>query len=190
MNLGGTIRFNRTGICVIIGISILLLLYVSSNKKEEVNLTKHDQVISLRNLLFSAIESAERGGREIRNVKGPLDITYKGKTKEGVNDSVTNADFKSHCAMYESLSQTFPQLQIVSEEKVNCDAKDLKIDISVLSKFKDISDVIVPIDQVTVWIDPLDATKEYTGKKIDKFILRLQGKYVPILEIKYSLLKA
>lgn len=162
MNLGGTIRINRTGLCVVICISLLILLYVQSNKKDDVNLTKNQQEISLRSLLYSAIKAAQRGGIEIRNVK-TLDIKSKGKTKEGVNDSVTNADIKSHCAMYQSLSQTFPQLQIVSEEKTICDDKDLKIDLNNLENLANLPDVLIPIDQITVWIDPLDATKEYTG---------------------------
>lgn len=169
MNLGGTIRLNRTGICVLIGTFILLILYVTSNKKNSIlSANVNDgHGVSLKQLLYVAVQAAERGGNEIRNLKDPLVIKSKGKTKEGVNDSVTNADIKSHCAMYSTLKQAFSEMKIVSEEEHKCEETDWKVDED-KNLFSQISDTTVSVSDITVWIDPLDATKEYTG--VNKFM--------------------
>lgn len=170
MNLGGTIRLNRTGLCIIAAIFILLMLYITSTKNSEVaNKPENEKEASLRNILITAIEAARRGGTEVTNLKGPLNIEIKGKTKEGVDDSVTRADFLSHCAMFYTLKQTFPLVLIISEESHECEkVEGLKYDpakyLPTNDKLSKTSDTLVPLEDITIWIDPLDATKEYTGK--------------------------
>lgn len=168
MNLGGTIRLNRTGLCILVAIFILLMLYVTSTKNNAADTNNNIKELSLRQMLHSAIETAKRGGSQIRNLKGPVDVRNKGKTKEGVNDSVTNADIKSHCVMYHSLKQTFPHVRIVSEEEHHCEhVGDLKMNTAELGDLSKVPDVLVPVEDVTLWIDPLDATKEYTENLLD-----------------------
>lgn len=170
-----------------IGTFVLLILYVTSNRKESStrnDTNEHD--ISLKRLLHVAIEAAERGGREIRNLKEPLIIQNKGKTKEGVNDSVTNADLKSHCVMYNTLMQTFPEMHVVSEEDHKCDFVDLKINLEKNGNEGE-TDATVPVDKITVWIDPLDATKEYTGRQIELLhILKSKAVVVTFQKINYN----
>lgn len=72
----------------------------------------------------------------------------------------------SHCRIAHGLWRIFPQLNLISEEDVekkNCPEDDefFDLDPSVLSAVN-IPDVNVPIEDVTIWIDPLDATKEFT----------------------------
>lgn len=93
----------------------------------------------------------------------------KGQTKEGANDPLTNADLKSHCAMEQGLKRIFPKVKIISEEDVHADcseASHFELDPTVIDEDVHLPDeFLVGTDDVTVWIDPLDATQEYTGKK-------------------------
>lgn len=94
----------------------------------------------------------------------------KGKTKEGANDPVTIADFRSHCVMRLGLKRLFPKLKIFSEEDGGEDNKcpehkPFDLDPTVLHESVHLpDDELISADDVTVWIDPLDATQEYTEK--------------------------
>jgi inositol monophosphatase 3 len=75
---------------------------------------KNTGCVSLKRLLVAAIEVAMKGGREIvaaRNATNHGEKS-KGKTKEGVNEPVTKADYNSHCVMYYSLSHSFPKIKV------------------------------------------------------------------------------
>lgn len=98
----------------------------------------------------------------------------KGKTKEGANDPVTEADFRSHCVMRLGLKRFFPKLRIFSEEDGGdhkCpEHKSFDLDPTVLHESLDKhlpDDELIDAEDVTVWIDPLDATQEYTEKLFD-----------------------
>lgn len=71
--------------------------------------------VNLRQLLIAAIEVAELGGKEVAYVRSLPDINIKskGKTKEGADDPLTNADKKSHCVMYYGLTQAFPKVKVM-----------------------------------------------------------------------------
>lgn len=68
--------------------------------------------------------------------------------------------------MYNALTAAFPKLTVISEEKSKeCDkvnVLDLKDSLRSLEDYN-INDSFVNVNDVTVWIDPLDATKEFTG---------------------------
>lgn len=156
MNLGGAIRINKTGFLIII-IVIVLLTYLYSNKTAEKDVRR----VSLQKLLETAIKASKNGGAEVVAAKDHLKIENKGKTREGVDDSVTTADYNSHCAMVATLKHNFPTVKVISEEtKSDCDSS--KVDVS-LVQFSDANEETVDENDVVVWIDPLDATKEYTG---------------------------
>lgn len=84
----------------------------------------------------------------------------------GINDPVTEADYRSHCAMYHSLLEAFPDITVISEEaSKDCDkvtVSNMKDSVNSLRDYN-IKDEIVNSNDITVWIDPLDATKEFTG---------------------------
>ena len=63
----------------------------------------------------------------------------------------------------------YPSLQIISEEHDTLAEEVISKVMPAFKRDKEIerlvpSDEIVPLRDVRVWIDPLDATKEYTGK--------------------------
>lgn len=170
MNLGGSIRINKFGVLIIAALLVFLVYYISTGKSRSSNyaLNKNPNEVNLRKLLIGSIQAAQRGGFEVVEVsKSPdFNVYSKGKTKEGANDPVTDADFRSHCVMASGLHRIFPKLKIISEEdgtKKPCpDAKLFDLDPTVIHENSNVPDEIVGIEDVTVWIDPLDATQEYT----------------------------
>ncbi|XP_058503869.1 inositol monophosphatase 3 [Solea solea] len=122
--------------------------------------------VDLRDLLAVSVEAAVLGGKEVKKVRSDnsLQEQSKGKTKEGANDPLTLGDLQSHRKMYNLIHNTFPDVTVYSEEhdsvvdKEATWSRNLPADIlERIEKGKE-----VPADSVTVWIDPLDATQEYT----------------------------
>lgn len=95
-----------------------------------------------------------------------LDEQSKGETKEGVNDPITNGDLESHRILVKGFKKGFPALHIVSEEHEEESTEGI---IPPSMKHPGVlklagDDPKFPAEDITVWIDPLDATKEYTEK--------------------------
>lgn len=91
----------------------------------------------------------------------------KGLTAEGVKDVLTEGDLQSHKAIVYGLHDLFPMVTVVSEE--HDDNAHSPGDGGVGGNPSSISDYLhgnsnveVPKDDILVWVDPLDATKEYT----------------------------
>jgi inositol monophosphatase 3 len=104
------------GVCIIIGACGLLVLYINANGMEtpKTEPGKTTDSVNLKRLLVAAVEVAMKGGKEIvaaRNTPNTGEKS-KGKTKEGVNDPVTKADYNSHCVMYYSLIHSFPKIKV------------------------------------------------------------------------------
>lgn len=68
--------------------------------------------------------------------------------------------------MYRSLTEAFPGITVISEEtSQDCDKvpiEDIKNSAKSIDGY-DMSDDVVNTKDITIWIDPLDATKEFTG---------------------------
>lgn len=79
--------------------------------------------------------------------------------------------------MQQGLQRLFPKLQIISEEdseSVRCtESPFFDLDPTVLHAAT-LPDEDVHVDDITVWIDPLDATQEYTGSVILFHNIRVQ----------------
>ncbi|XP_028924783.1 Golgi-resident adenosine 3',5'-bisphosphate 3'-phosphatase [Ornithorhynchus anatinus] len=123
--------------------------------------------VELRQLLAVAVAAAVRGGDEVRRVRdsNALHEEAKGKTREGADDKMTRGDLLSNRKMFFLLKTAFPRLQINTEERVDAADQetivwDRKIPEDILKKIT--KPKKVPAESVTVWIDPLDATQEYT----------------------------
>ncbi|KAG7211387.1 hypothetical protein KM043_010675 [Ampulex compressa] len=160
-----SVRTIRVALCTTIIALSILYLYTSGTPHTTL---ENKNVISLKTLLAAAIRAAEVGGFEVVAVhdQTKLEVESKGKTKEGVNDPVTAADYRSHCAMYHSLLEAFPKITVISEEtSKNCNkvvVPDIKSSINDLNNYDIGDDTVANASDITVWIDPLDATKEFT----------------------------
>ena len=178
MNLGGSIKFNKCGMLILTLLLLIIFYYLSFQRSSYSSFVKNPNEINLRKLLIGSIQAAIAGGTEVRAVSNKLDIhtASKGKTKEGANDPVTDADLQSHCAMQQGLHRIFPNLNIISEEDsslVKCpELNSFDLDPTVLHDSVVVPDETVHINDITVWIDPLDATQEYTGKTFSLFLHR------------------
>lgn len=88
---------------------------------------------------------------------------------------MTNADFRSHCVMQQGLQRLFPKLKIISEEDsqaVKCsDVPLFDLDPTVLHSAT-LPDEEVHVNDITVWIDPLDATQEFTGNPLNTHVVK------------------
>lgn len=170
MNLGGSIRINKCAVFFVIALVVLLIYIFAPSFSSIGNLPKSHDKVNLRKLVIGLILAASSGGKEVIKISKELDfgIESKGKTKEGIEEPVTRADQNSHCSIAYGLRRIFPNLGLISEEDVlkkNCPQQDdfFDLDPSVLASVK-LPDEYVDLNDVTVWIDPLDATKEYTEK--------------------------
>nr|XP_023680639.1 3'(2'),5'-bisphosphate nucleotidase 1 isoform X1 [Paramormyrops kingsleyae]XP_023680641.1 3'(2'),5'-bisphosphate nucleotidase 1 isoform X1 [Paramormyrops kingsleyae]XP_023680642.1 3'(2'),5'-bisphosphate nucleotidase 1 isoform X1 [Paramormyrops kingsleyae] len=116
-------------------------------------------------LVASAFTVAERAGSIVRKVMHSGDLGIVEKT--GSNDLQTLADRlvqKSICA---SLSRRFPKITIIGEEDIPSEA--VEEDLIESGQAGDILEKVCPAEysnireeELVVWVDPLDGTKEYT----------------------------
>lgn len=107
MNFAGTVKLNPVGVLVLLGLTFISFIYLFAGKP----LT--ERKVSLKNLLIAAIKAAESGGEEIKVLdESSWNIRSKGRTREGAIDSVTDADYRSHCVMYFNLRNTFPYVDV------------------------------------------------------------------------------
>ncbi|XP_046929911.1 Golgi-resident adenosine 3',5'-bisphosphate 3'-phosphatase isoform X2 [Lynx rufus] len=124
--------------------------------------------VDLREMLAVSVLAAVRGGDEVRRVResNVLHEKSKGKTREGAEDKMTSGDVLSNRKMFYLLKTAFPNVQINTEEHVDAADQevivwDRKIPEDILKEIATPKEV--PAESVTVWIDPLDATQEYTA---------------------------
>lgn len=176
MNLGGSIRINKCSTFIVFLVFVFIVHYLAVRRNSASQSVAGDSnEINLRKLLIGSIQAAQAGGAVVLKVSKTqeLNVKSKGKTKEGKDEYVTEADFQSHCLMQTSLKRIFPRLQLRSEEshsddRCSDDAKYFDLDPTVLND-KVFPDEVVPLGDVTVWIDPLDATQGNTHIATAKF---------------------
>lgn len=173
IGLGGSVRINKLGLLVTSLTTCLLLYYILFGGTTTSARRRIDNQVNLRKLLIGGIQAAQLGGLEVVYAKNNIQAKSKGRTKEGANDPVTNADLRSHCAMERGLKRLFPKVTVISEEEVACDDEShIELDPTVIEEDIHLpDDHLVDADDVTIWIDPLDATQEYTGMNRPKYIV-------------------
>lgn len=140
------------------------------NLPEEQKLKYLQRPVNFKRLLIACVLAAQNGGIEVKQTResSDLKIHLKGKTREGVDDVLTIGDRRSNIRMVNSLLHTLPGIKIVSEESIpegNDDIIELlQIDRHIHDpEYATIPDDInLNLDDLVIWIDPLDATKEYS----------------------------
>ncbi|XP_028987336.1 inositol monophosphatase 3 [Betta splendens] len=161
------IRLSPLGVAVfcLLGVGVFYHLYAGV-LSSRLAAFRQRRTVDLRDLLAVSLEAAQLGGIEVKRVRGDnkLEEKSKGKTREGANELLTMGDLQSHRKMFNLIKNTFPDITVNSEEldKVvdRSVAWSRTIPLEIQNMIKENRDV--PAESVTVWIDPLDATQEYT----------------------------
>uniref|UniRef100_A0A8C6STG0 3'(2'),5'-bisphosphate nucleotidase 1 n=1 Tax=Neogobius melanostomus TaxID=47308 RepID=A0A8C6STG0_9GOBI len=121
-------------------------------------------------LVASAYCVAEKAGAIVRNVlhSGELGIVEK----TGANDLQTLADRLAQQSICASLSKRFPKVTIIGEEDLA--SEEVKEDLIENGQAEEIFQKTCPAElsdlkeeELVVWVDPLDGTKEYTEGLLD-----------------------
>eukprot|EP01118_Nematostelium_gracile_P010140 TRINITY_DN3468_c0_g1_i2.p1 TRINITY_DN3468_c0_g1~~TRINITY_DN3468_c0_g1_i2.p1 ORF type:complete len:340 (-),score=86.87 TRINITY_DN3468_c0_g1_i2:27-902(-) len=123
------------------------------------------QTVNIGEIFSIAIGAAEKAGDIIRTVwkSGKLDIKEKGH-----DDPFTIADIQSQQLIMGLLNKRFPSLPIVGEEDcapvIPSEEPDMnRVDLSKIpAEYQNVN-----MSDVCVFIDPLDATKEYTTGNLE-----------------------
>ncbi|KAM3928734.1 Golgi-resident adenosine 3',5'-bisphosphate 3'-phosphatase [Leptodactylus fuscus] len=129
-------------------------------------------MVDLRELLAVAVRAAELGGVEVKTVResNKLNENSKGKTREGADEMMTQGDLLSNKKMANLIKNSFPGVQVNSEEHLGEDDKEgIYWDHVIPNEIKEIvkNPKLVPSESITIWIDPLDATQEYTENLVN-----------------------
>ncbi|KYR03061.1 bisphosphate nucleotidase [Tieghemostelium lacteum] len=117
---------------------------------------------NLLEIVSSCIDLAEQSGKIIRDIfnSGTLDIKMKGE-----DDPMTVADLKSQQHIIAGLRNHWPDIKIVGEEDCEVPPTQTFPDRTKLQKYSDSAPkdyLNMNKEDVIVFIDPLDATKEFT----------------------------
>lgn len=126
-------------------------------------------------VLATSVTVIDRAGQAVRSILagGKLDIVEK----TGADDLQTKADRHANDLLCGSLKKAFPKINVIGEEgHVNVDQVKPELlitegpDMNVIKHYQDkLTDEVqkANFEDLTVWIDPLDGTKEFTEGFLD-----------------------
>lgn len=121
-------------------------------------------------LVASAYSVAEKAGAIVRKVLHSGDLGIVQKT--GANDLQTLADRLAQKSICASLSRRFPKITIIGEEDLP--SEEVQEDLIENGQAEEILQKSCPEEyralkeeELVVWVDPLDGTKEYTEGLLD-----------------------
>eukprot|EP01104_Vermistella_antarctica_P006423 TRINITY_DN17125_c0_g1_i1.p1 TRINITY_DN17125_c0_g1~~TRINITY_DN17125_c0_g1_i1.p1 ORF type:complete len:316 (-),score=95.96 TRINITY_DN17125_c0_g1_i1:51-998(-) len=132
-----------------------------------------DATLDVVEVLSVCIDAAERAGEIIRQVWKSGDLQIKDK---GGDDPMTQADIKAQQLIIGMLTKIWPDIHLVGEEECESPVTDdtpdgnraliaEKLPAPVPESLRK-----VPFNDVCVFIDPLDATKEFTLGNVEAVV--------------------
>ena len=168
-------RFNKLSLGFLLAVAFLVMVFIVHSARRG---SYVEETVKISELLAVSIQLAEAGGKRVVEVRQMEDSEIgqlsKGQTKEGKNEYVTMGDQRSHEIIVSGLKATWPNLLYRSEEtdrRLDPFKEHVSlVDNEVMRVAR--RDEAVPLSEVTVWIDPLDATQEYTEGHEDPKLLQ------------------
>eukprot|EP00042_Codosiga_hollandica_P050658 m.610144 g.610144 ORF g.610144 m.610144 type:complete len:349 (+) comp58131_c0_seq2:77-1123(+) len=152
----------RTFAAGLLAVFVLFFLILSSGLHHSLEASgTGEEHIDLIELLSASINLAERGGRIVRSVRegGLLDQSSKGQTAEGADDPLTRADTTSHKEIVKARSARGLAAALRRRRSATPTEATSLPNKRLLPK---LSPARVPMSEVTVWVDPLNVTQEFT----------------------------
>ncbi|XP_056424348.1 3'(2'),5'-bisphosphate nucleotidase 1 isoform X2 [Hyla sarda] len=132
--------------------------------------TMSSDPILLARLVASAHSVADKAGTIVRGVMSGGNLGIIEKT--GANDLQTAADRLAQQSICTSLAKKFPKLTIIGEEDLP--SEEISEELIETGQSEDILKAAFPSqynnikeEELVVWVDPLDGTKEYTEGLLD-----------------------
>jgi inositol monophosphatase 3 len=131
-----------------------------------------DMAIDLRDVINYAVLAVEMGGHAVKKIyeENQLNIQTKGQTDVGKAELLTKADLVSNHLIMDLL-QRFPLLQVITEEKseklFDAEVEKYRSDnyaiwLNLRRALEKLPSRKYDLSRITLWIDPLDATQEFT----------------------------
>ncbi|XP_041360007.1 inositol monophosphatase 3-like [Gigantopelta aegis] len=160
------VRLNRFGVVIFVLATLCILFYLFGLPW----FFPGEPRVSMKELLSVSIVLAQRGGKIVRDIainnNRTLDTKQKGLTREGKKELVTRSDVESHKAIYYGFAKAYPGMQVISEEH-DTEPISLSAIPEVTKKLEEVENIIksdqsIAMKSISVWVDPLDATQEYT----------------------------
>ncbi|KAG5841604.1 hypothetical protein ANANG_G00168370 [Anguilla anguilla] len=149
------IRLSPVGVAVfcLLGVGIIYHLYAGVISSRIAALRRR-RTVDLRELLALSVEAAVLGGREVKRAReeNPLEKS-NGKTKGGASEKIALGDQSSH-----------RKIALRPEGEAGVWNHVIPADLQLIGEGREVS-----ADDITVWIDPLDAAQEYT-KNLQKYV--------------------
>lgn len=159
-------RFILLAIFAFLTLWALLRLLKSGNNDRALQLRSN--MINLNELNHMGECLLREAGKEIvriRNENSNADSNFDMK-KKADNSVVTKADLRSHTIIVHTLENKYPNLKINSEENGGADLSrdELEVFLTACDNYEGReTDLYANINEINVWVDPLDATQEYSG---------------------------
>ncbi|KAG5179488.1 hypothetical protein JKP88DRAFT_200945 [Tribonema minus] len=120
--------------------------------------------VMLSDVLAVGLGLSEQAAAVIKQVKRQHqeNMNVKGKTAEGVDEPVTDADKQSNAIFVNGYRNHFPGIRMLSEETDPADDNNIRSAFTLSPPLPPGADVPLDLMDTEVLIDPLDATKEFT----------------------------
>ncbi len=126
----------------------------------------------LSQILANSVSLAEKSAQISRDIMASGDLGIAEKT--GIDDLQTKADRSIQACIVKSLRKNFPGLTVIGEEREDEMVQDIPADWIVTEQDAEAAKMAVPdehreakVEDFTIWVDPLDGTKEYTEGFLD-----------------------
>eukprot|EP01113_Clastostelium_recurvatum_P016527 TRINITY_DN1947_c0_g1_i3.p1 TRINITY_DN1947_c0_g1~~TRINITY_DN1947_c0_g1_i3.p1 ORF type:complete len:334 (-),score=72.37 TRINITY_DN1947_c0_g1_i3:3-899(-) len=140
--------------------------------------TTSSSTVNIASLLSACIDLAQQAGKLIHDIhaSGKLDVQVKGVMTSGYDDVMTQADVQSQQFIIAGLQNVWPDLFIIGEEEVDIPKSSTIPRVDVLDGMAGVPQemLAVPLGDIVVYIDPLDATREFTLGNVER-VLTLIG---------------